>query len=1562
MSKQLQWERKLLDLSLRNNLLNLRYTKNLIPLSIYDLSVVEDMLADGNDFVISSGEDFILKTYPDEINFSNLHEVEHLREFLESKKQLFSPMYSLALKDSIVSLYRASKSSIEENGANTLFLAMGLMSWIDPKSTDKTRYAPLVLIPIEMIRKSFMEGYIIRQREEDIMVNTTLIEMLKQDFGIKIEGLDPLPTDEHGLDLLKVFSTFEQAIQKQPDWQVLPSACLGIFSFSQFVMWNDLRTRSQELAKNKIVKSLMDGKLSWQAEPMATGEKILNRQALVPIPTDASQLFAIESATDNRSFVLHGPPGTGKSQTITGIIANALAQGKTVLFVAEKMAALSVVQKRMERLGLGSFCLELHSNKAKKKDVLAQLLQAAQATSNHNPQDYLKFAEQAAQMRKDVDHYAESLHKIRSSHFSFYEMMNRYQSLTSFPCIELGESYVLSVTKEAYQNHLLSIQEFCAMTKALGDVTTDPLRWIARSNYTPDLKQMLLLPSQKYVESAQSLQSSIRSLQPPFPINSIADAERLNLLLEAFEQWNHIPDSWSNLDKGDLDKLDELLKYSQQIQQSKEELLQNWREDFLSQDAHSMRQEWEEQNKKGLIGRFFGQHKMVKEISAFSYKKMDKSAIEHALSLLEELQKTQGQFTDLYQRYQTYLPLNEKDPDWQKISVCLPQAMASYETLQSLEDAHSIRKSWNLQGIRFADLRQILQSFLQHRRPMEDLTGIHPLQSDNYLQEQIDFGQALQSKSDYIREWMQYNAKREELEKLGLSSVAQASHQIHADQLVVAYEHGLFKQLISHILSEDEVLKNFSGVSFNEKIAQFAALNKELEEQTKKEIFYRLASRVPNFTKEASQNSELGILQRAFRSNARGLSIRKLFGQIPSLLPRLCPCMLMSPISCAQYLDVDHAPFDLVVFDEASQLSTSKAVGVLARGKEAIIVGDPNQMPPTSFFSNMALDEENLQEEDLESILDDCLALSMPQTHLLWHYRSRHESLIAFSNHAFYENKLYTFPSANDQERMVRLVESKGVFERGGSRTNPIEAQQVVAEIIRRFEDPALRQQSLGVVTFNISQQSLIENLLEDAYAHNAELDAWANHREEALFVKNLENVQGDERDVILFSIGFGPDKEGKTYMNFGPLNQEKGWRRLNVAVTRSRKEMLVFSSLAPEDIDLSKTQSRGVAALREFLEYAQSGKLSKASFEKESFEGIALHIRQFLKEYGYEVHYQVGHSKFKIDVAVLDRNSKEQYILGIMLDGMPYKDARTTEDRELAPISVLKGLGWNIHRMWSMDYYENPQKELQKLLDCLQNAEKKTSDSTDSTNEIGSIKSPKFDTEEPKQLDSEQSQTEQPLAEPSKPIQDIVLEQPPTDAAPTIAVADGIQKIVEIPYTVAMLKEYQKTAKSFASEKNRSLIIDYIQTIVQHEAPICEEALYKKITKLFGISRPTFEVQSAFVHAANALNLKTSIAEGKVYYWREDQEEENYADVRTMPKGEKREIEQIHPKELQNSILLVLQEQIAIPSDALIKEASKKLGYARLSSAITSRLEQTIEQLILAGRVDNATAMLKLK
>src|SRR5690554_1948187 len=711
--------------------------------------------------------------------------------------------------------------------------------------------------------------------------------------------------------------------------------------------------------------------------------------------------------------------------------------------------------------------------------------------------------------------------------------------------------------------------------------------------------------------------------------------------------------------------------------------------------------------------------------------------------------------------------------------------------------------------------------------------------------------------------------------------------------------------------------------------------------------FAKLASQLPSFTQEAATSSEIGILQRAIRNNGRGLAIRKLFDLIPNLLPRMCPCMLMSPISVAQYFEVDKTKFDLVIFDEASQMPTCDAVGAIARGQNMIVVGDPKQMPPTNFFSSNHFDEENADKEDLESILDDCLALSIPSKHLLWHYRSKHESLIAFSNSNYYENKLLTFPSPDHRDTKVTNVYVPGYYDRGKTRQNHFEAKAVVAEVVKRLSNPELAQKSIGIVTFSSVQQNIIEDLLNDQFKKNPDLEKIATEAQEPIFVKNLENVQGDERDIILFSVGYGPDQEGKIYLNFGPLNREGGWRRLNVAISRARYEMKVFSTLRSDDIDSSRTSSEGVAGIKAFLQYSEKGisslpqKQNILTGPQKTFEKM---VAQALQDRGYTVETNIGSSGYKIDIAIVNPDNPSEYLLGILTDGLTYRAAKTAKDRELNQAGVLKMLGWNIYKLWSLDWWYNPEKVLTDI-------EKAIAQTPDSEPETA--------------LDSQTADAQAPdsHAQKREEYADIKLQSLPQPTSRQIT-----QQILE-PDTSA--QSYQvcelETTDLFSSEDffdygRKAKIREQITEVLQAEAPISHNLLSKRILNAWGISKLGKRLNSYLTDLYLDMELKCTHQNDTIFYWSNDQDPQKHNSFRTPPNDDlKRNAEDIAKEEIACAITDILSNQISLPEADLIREAAKAFGYARLGGNVEQSMRTGIDHALSTNQITKTNDRLML-
>ena len=1536
--KKVQWERKLLDLGMRNTLINLRMTKTQLPILTNSLDELENALADGSDFtILPKPADWRLE----EFSFEALNEMGAagiIKAEFENKR-LRSVFTEGELSKAIKGLYRTAKAALEENGANTLYLALGMLRWFESKRSTKARYAPIILVPIEMVRKSAAQGYVIRLRDDEPQMNITLLEKLKQDFGIVVKGLDPLPGDEHGIDIRRVLTIMRKAVMEQSHWDVLETASIGIFSFSQFVMWNDIRNRTDDLMRNKVVRSLIEGKLCWDAQLLEIGERVNENNVLLPMPADASQLYAIQAACGGESFVLHGPPGTGKSQTITSLIANALAKGKSVLFVAEKMAALEVVQKRLESIGIGPFCLELHSNKSKKKDVLEQLRKATEVTKTRTAEEYAAKAEQLAAMRAELDSYAQQLHRVLSCGCDLYSLINEYEHYKDAPDIAaFDRSFIQSLNKLTLDQQQMVVERMIAAAKEVGHPHNHPLKRVGCTQYTQNIRSSLQTVVDTYIAQLKSIQTCVKQLMDVLgekDPESYADLQKLSEVASHMACWYDMPAAWAKTTFPNLyfEEVTQLCQHSVRANYLEGQLLESFDPSFLTQDGTALFAEFAQVSAKWFLPKMLGTNKLAKTLSAYAKAPVDKDSVRNHIVALRDYQQESKAAAELLQKYGQDLGAfyNGKTTDWGKLAQLATAAQTSSQALYNLYGGYDIMNAYCGKP----ELREVVYglwsgfaSFTEAKTAFDNLLGIVQQEEENWLNGQVALCQTILAHADELKEWIAYVGTAEEAKAMGLGNVV-GSYESGADHEVVfqSYKKALLQGLISDAIDESGALNQFSGAVFNKKIEQYKRMDQEWTRLSQQEAYCRLASKVPNFTREAAHSSELGILQRCIKSGGRGTSIRKLFDQIPNLLPRLCPCMLMSPISAAQYLDPKREPFDIVVFDEASQLPTCKAVGVLARGKDAIIVGDPKQMPPTSFFAANTVDEDNLEAEDLESILDDCLALNMPQSHLLWHYRSRHESLIAFSNSQFYENKLFTFPSVNDRESKVRLVHVDGVFDRGKTRTNKAEAQAVIEEIKRRCKDPELSKQSLGIVTFNISQQHLIDDLLTEACTQDPELEKWAFNEDEPLFIKNLENVQGDERDVILFSIGFGPDENGKLYMNFGPLNRDGGWRRLNVAVSRARCEMMVFSTMRSDQLDLNRTKAEGVAALRSFLEYAEGRTLAleeaAVQMQQEGCDGIAAAICKALEEKGYETDLSVGRSEYRIDIGVVDPKNPDQYVLGIMLDGSTYGAAKTTRDREIAQINVLTGLGWQILRVWCMDWWDNREKELKRIVDKLQDIQ-------------NGVKEP---------------EPEVPVAtqEPVK-LQGNVATQVPADVQPAFPKSAPVYQAATVP--VKFL-----SADAFIEPWNERDIQSKLQLVISTEAPVSLSMLTKRVVQSYGIARAGSRIQGHLNTILRKMNPQTTTQEDTVFFWKKEQNPDAHIGFRVSGEGEdRRDVRDVPVQEVANAIYTVLYEQISMGQEDLLRETANKLGYTRLGNNVLSALALGIQYAQAQGGITTGT------
>lgn len=1465
------WERKLLDFSLRNTLLNFRATKNTIQLMAADLGELENCLAEGKDFLMAE----VPAEWTGTLKDARIYEIENEKDYIENiagaemkNHRIRTFLKTEELDKSLKGLQRAARVSMEENGANTLYLALGFLRWYESDVSEKARYAPLVMIPVDLVRNFRNKGYVIRSRDEETQINITLLEYLRQVQGIRISGLDPLPCDEHGIDLPLVFHIIRQSILEKRKWKIENMAFIGLFSFGRFVMWNDLRSRSKDLMENKVVASLMEGRMTWQEEDLGINdtnldEKIPPESMAVPLSADASQLAAIAAAAGGQSFVLHGPPGTGKSQTITNMIANALYQGKSVLFVAEKMAALSVVRSRLEKIGLVPFCLELHSNKTNKTSVLNQLNQALEIGRIKSPEEYRATAEELKKVRGELNDIMEALHRKREYGCSLYEAISCYeQNIDQKGCVAFDKEQTGALSGGQIAAWIRLVKEYEDAARTAGTYNQSPWAGYEGVEYSIELRDRLEKDLREMEEVCRQAESKASRLGE---MDGIANGNSRN-----------------NIEK--------LLAFYILYQQKREEIFASYEPQILQYPAEDALLRYQQAQKSWFLPRWMQTNQLLKEIRLYAKnpKTVTKKDIPAVYKQIRELLELQHKITTA----PAQKDLLTGDSQIQEILEHTQKLSADIRALDEMTGRYSI------------DLTQ-------------EENGSH------WLSDAADTFARYQKSMDTFKEWVNFNQVEKQVKEQGLPQLVKAYHEgiVKADAMVRAVLCNLYYGLSVRTITQDERLNHFQGSRYENRIAEYDTLLEKFQELTMQELAAGLSARVPNSAVESAASSEMGILKKSIRSNGRMMSIRKLFNEIPTLLRRLSPCMLMSPISVAQYIDPKFPKFDLVIFDEASQIETSGAVGTIARGDNVVVVGDPNQLPPTSFFSSHHIDEENYEQEDLESLLDDCLAISMPQKYLKWHYRSRHESLIAYSNMKYYDHKLYTFPSPNDLVSEVKLVPVEGSYDKGKTKQNRAEAEAVVAEIIRRLRDETLRKDSIGVVTFSSVQQNLIEDLLLEEFTKCPELAELDEQSAEPVFIKNLENVQGDERDVILFSIGYGPNENGKVSMNFGPLNQEGGWRRLNVAISRARKSMIVYAVIRPEQIDLSRTRSEGVAGLKGFLEYAQRGRGAltvRAGRQDLCKDGLVEEIAGKIEAMGYTVRTNIGDSKYKLDIGVIHPKHPDRYLLGILLDGENSKAASLSKDRYVLQPAVLKGLGWEIVRVWALDYMDQSKKILGKIDQKIKNLleQENTAAKTDGGGAPDLYKS--GTNADKKQLPVFEKVSEEEMHFGKK-----------------------------LPYqSVPDVKK--GTSESFYEPETLQAIRQLIVQILIKEAPVSRKLMLRKVLGAWEIARTGSRVEHIFDTALQDVQKLETLEENGTFYWRVDQKPEEYDNYRVQDQsGNHRSMDEIAIQEILCAVQEALSEQVAMSEEDLIRETGKKFGYTRMGTVI----EKAVSNAVAYGR-----------
>lgn len=1573
-----KWAELLLDTGKRNNLINFKDAKTSTaevvlpsPDAVFkrvsesaSLKVFDPKIVNENDDAESTSNQEQEKLDTQERAGASSRKAAFLAQYAKRiKRQDQVLVYSAATSPlaAIKSIDKKAREFIEETGVNVAYMAFGFIHWKESESSQTFFRAPILLAPVQLKQTSAIEPYIIEPTEDDIIVNPTFAYKAEAEYGIKL----PEYSDEELTTYLKKIERIAAKLQ----WEVSPECKIGIFSFLKINMYRDLKDNAKAILANKNVRRLL-------GEPIGA-EYALDNQSTKPlanplielhnvIDADSSQISAIEAAKSGKSFVLQGPPGTGKSQTITNIIAECLSDRKKVLFVSEKLAALNVVYNKLEQAGLAEFCLQLHSHKANKKDVIADItntLRLRKSALSSRADAEIASKEKA---QRQLDAYATELHEQHPTiEKSLYELYETHAALHAMPDVQWAIPR-LSSKGTAYLEETTSLlEQYAEYVPSIGyDYKKNPWYGYINQDATYQAKAEL----QNNFSAATQLLSKLiplqKELSEKYEIHcaSLSDAHLWNSFFKFAATSQLITPAFLN--KKRFDKAREALlalqAQSASILAHRAALDALFDADIYKLDGATCYKKLTKQF-SGTFSRLFnGEYKQLIASLRLCKKDGRKPSYDEAVSAAEQLCSYQTQskkYTEAEAAIKAFLgkAYAGVESDWNYIN----EQMDSLETLFS-------------HGISFGELQHCgdfaskQAAFAKDSENLESVFTTCDTETLNRISQCFDTAildvyaapctsvlerlNGCLGEMDKLDNWHHF---RNLLSALNDKQVvpfidAAISQNTETKYIAGAFQKQFYYQWIDSIVSASPVLSTFNRISQDKAVETFSEKDIEQLEINKARIRAELSSMRPSLDGIIAPGSALSVLLRESEKKRKQKSIRSLLTETGELVQRIKPCFLMSPLSVSTFLAPGSVHFDVVIFDEASQIFPQDAIGAICRGKQLIVVGDSKQMPPSNFF-NASIEAEDNDEEtgdvtDFESILDLC-STSMQQLRLCWHYRSRYEQLIAFSNKNFYDGDLVTFPSSKADAPGIGVdyFHVDGVFDRK-THTNRQEAEFVVDLIYRNIEKYPGR--SLGVVAFSIAQQKLIDKLLSKRRQNEPEKESFfKNDKVEPFFIKNLETVQGDERDTIIFSIAYGIDAQGRLLHNFGPLNRLGGERRLNVAITRAKCNVQLVSSMRCTDIDLARTAAEGSKLLREYLDYAENGSIAlernAAVNPFEQFDSdFELEVYDFLKSKGFSVDTQVGCSGFRIDLGLKKPNSSD-YVLAIECDGATYHSSKNARDRDRLRQEILERMGWKFYRIWSTDWFRNKTVEQTRLLEAAANATKNpaTPAPLASPNSMStSSRKMKID-RETANAQGTISSKETTGSWKAPACQETANSQSPESFEEVISeqrFAFPQYKTVDIR---TLSKQYLR----------RHGFIETIKTVLKTEAPLSEEWLLKRIAWLFGREKATKVVRESYEQNMRGYLQYGIYRKNGFLYLRGEK-------IRFRAPGEtkkdKRPVDYIAPEELAAGMLVILEQNVTANKDGLYRSLAEQCGVSRLGSAITERMDASLAILQKKGYV----------
>lgn len=1331
------WKRELLDLSMRNRLINCSdsavHRHDIVELAVPEaiLGPFEDLVNGGTSLSLISAGDRANdvrrrgRLFREETDPPSL--APGLAEHQTIEVDLAEDVYDRALQK----IAHNARVLVEETGANNLYLAVGSLVWTNGSREVRS---PLILIPVDLTRGSRRSPYRVTIDGTGTSTpNYSLLERLSVDLGLVIPSLEEPEQDASGIDIDKVIDTVRKTLidQKLP-FRVEATVFLGIFRFGGFRLWKDLEDSWQALEHNSLVRHLIETPTQAFADPQATSPTV-DLDDLVtrlPIAADASQARVVAEALAGRTIVVEGPPGTGKSQTITNLIARAVADGQRVMFVAEKKAALDVVSHRLVSVGLGGLVLNLHDRRKRSADVRQSLLQALDLQVEPDREGVRAQTEVAVATGRELARYRDRLHTKNAAGLSFYGARTRL--LLSDESGVPGEIPALAIPPEKLG--VLDRQQVEDMRAALPAVSSAlsrlDSRYVGKFSYLHEGIPVETIPN--LLDCVDDTRSAFAAAGPVAATAlATGSGDDLALLIEVLEADWFDASRLTQIGTPEWDKLSRDLEGSLSRYEGMEASgLAYYRFTVFEAALDQVRLDLISA-KNSLFGKTKKAERALTPLVKYRTGQPMPEDPSQLLATIDELIALRDQLSETRQLLDQTLP--EIADGWgAQWSPFDPKAReAATECLRWMRRARLLGPSRGARRIAFHDAAAELLSGPDRRVTAARLKKC--LEVESAVTQNVPGGLSIaeilesevapghrEERLNGLATWNEINSALTPFRTAGLGEVADAIARGSVDPglLTVSFDRGLARSS----LRERERRAAFEAFDVRRQ-ADYVSRYANATSNIRKALSPVLVDEALRHRAGLLQSSRIrmGQLRRELERKRGGRTVRDLIGEYGDLITAITPCVLVSPDSVARFFPAERQDFDIVVFDEASQITVASAIGAMGRGKSVVICGDSKQMPPNS-FAELSRDEEIADDDlaDEESILGECITAQVPRHWLSWHYRSQVESLIAFSNTRYYDGKLSSFPTPmpdtadpSPEGYGISMRRVDGTFHRTVHkpeprrllRTNPVEADAIVDEVRRRFSRSESTP-SIGIVTFNSQQRDLIETRLREADDPRitSSLDT-----ADGLFVKNLENVQGDERDVILFSIAFSADENGVIPLNFGPLNREGGERRFNVAITRARRQVILFCSFDPADLHAERSESIGLRDLKEYLELAAHGThvLEQAVGSARVPDRHRDQIAEALRAQGLGVRTDVGLSDFRVDLVLADASDPDTPLVAVLLDGRGWGKRQTVYDREVLPGQVLsKVMGWpDVERVWMPEWLQDKDAVVNRLVRAVRRA-----------------------------------------------------------------------------------------------------------------------------------------------------------------------------------------------------------------------------------------------------------------